>query len=173
MFNEVKKYHPVMRVLHWVMAICILLALGFIFAVDEDPSPQRFQLIGWHKALGVTVLMLIAFRLIARLLWKTPEPVAQSKALMMLSKIVHVCFYVLMFTVPLVGWLYSNSKGYGVSYFGFFDMPILIDKSPEIADTLKEAHEIQGLALLFIFILHVLGVIYHVMKRDGTLKRMV
>ena len=168
------KYHPIARLVHWVMALLIIAALGIALSIDDMPlSPDKIKLISWHKALGITVLCLLAFRLITKLLVDAPAPVKQSPIKMKLTSFVHIVFYILMFAVPLNGWLYSNSSGYGVSYFGLFELPMLIEANEALSHQLKEIHETIGILLLVLVVLHILAVIYHSFKKDGTLKRMV
>ena len=62
------KYDGVAQTLHWVMAagMIFLLCLG-LYMSDLEPAPAKFQLYGLHKALGMTMLILI----VARILWRT------------------------------------------------------------------------------------------------------
>jgi cytochrome b561 len=171
---QTKKYHLVIRILHWVMAICILWALGIVLSIDGMPlSPEKIKLIGLHKSLGMTVLALVAVRLIARLIWKAPAPIDPNPWIVRASQLTTIGFYILMFAVPLAGWVYSNSKGYGVSWFNLFELPRLTGENELLSHKVHEAHEVLGYTLLVLFVIHVLGVIYHLIKRDRTLMRMI
>jgi cytochrome b561 len=46
-----------------------------------------------------------------------------------LSRVTHVSLYVLLFAMPLSGWLMSSAKNYSVSWFGAFSWPNLIEPS--------------------------------------------
>ncbi len=57
-------YTTMAKALHWLMALLLfgLLALGF-YMQDLPLSPQKLQLYSWHKWAGVTVFLLVIFRL--------------------------------------------------------------------------------------------------------------
>ena len=42
------------------------------------------------------------------------------------ARLVHLCFYALMFALPVTGWLMSSAGGFPVSFLGLFDLPDLI-----------------------------------------------
>jgi len=46
-----------------------------------------------------------------------------------LARATHVAFYVLLFAMPLTGWMMSSAKKYSVSWFGLFTWPNLIGKN--------------------------------------------
>jgi cytochrome b561 len=43
-----------------------------------------------------------------------------------IARFVHLCFYGLMFALPISGWLMSSAAGIPVSLFGLFDLPELV-----------------------------------------------
>ena len=170
----IERYSVAQRVLHWLVAGLIIAALGLAFYTDDMPlSPKKIQYIAWHKSLGISVLTLVAIRLVIRLLTKQPKPINAPAWQNYLAACVHGGLYVLMFVVPLCGWLSSNSHGYGVRYFGWFDLPRLIEANESLAHQLKEAHEVLGFSLLALVVLHVAASVYHALKKDGTIRRML
>jgi len=162
------RYTNIAVLLHWVMALLILITWSIAIAVGDMPlSPARIAGLSWHKWLGTTIFFLVLFRL----LWRashpappldTPMPAWQKKA----AHLLHLALYFLMFTIPLVGWLMSSAKGYTVNYFGLFELPDLVEKDKALGHQLKEVHE----ALVG---LHILAALKHqLIDKDGLLSRM-
>jgi cytochrome b561 len=86
----------------------------------------------------------------------------------------HAILYVLMFAIPFSGWLVTSAAGIPVIYLNLWELPQLLPKNPEWADSLKEVHKVLNLALLSLVIVHVLAALkHHVIDRDRTLVRML
>ena len=54
-----------------------------------------------------------------------PLPADMHRVERLLARATHLCFYVLLFAMPLSGWLLSSAKNYSVSWFGAFTWPNL------------------------------------------------
>jgi len=141
---------------------------------DMPLSPLRIVGFSWHKWLGITVLFLVIIRLLWRATHPAPKldlkmPIWQEKVM----ALTHVALYLLMFAIPLVGWLMSSAKGYTVNYFGLFDLPDLVGKDKALGHQLKEVHELLANVLVALVGLHVLAALKHqFIDKDGLLGRM-
>lgn len=169
------RYSPVMIALHWLMALLIIgaFALGFIMT-DMRISPTKLQFYAWHKWLGVTVLGLAAFRLISRLLSQVPAPVAGPAWQEKLAAGTHLALYVLMFAVPVSGYLHTYAAGYPVVYLGMFELPAPFPPQPEWKHTLEEIHEVLSKLMLVTLLMHIAGAIKHqVIDKDRIFLRMM
>ncbi|WP_297575459.1 cytochrome b [uncultured Deefgea sp.] len=171
-----KNYDPLQISLHWLMALLII--AGFILAwvfADMPLSPDKFKMINWHKWTGITVLGLFFVRFGYKLLKGTPAVDPQLPAMQRKLVIgVHHLLYLLMFSLPLVGWLMSSAKGFTVVYLGKFELPNLIQKNEVIGNWLASAHEVIAYTLLTLIVLHIAGAIKHqVIDKDATLARML
>jgi len=169
------RYNPVSIVLHWLMAAIIILTWSIAITISDMPlSPMRIAGYSWHKWLGLTVLALVVIRLIWRGLHPAPKltipmPLWQERAM----QATHIALYLLMFSIPLVGWLMSSAKGYTVNYFGLFELPDLLPKDKVLGHQLKEVHEYLADLLVALFSLHVLAALKHqFIDKDGLLSRM-
>jgi hypothetical protein len=61
-------------VLHWLVAGLIIATFIWGLVVADMPlSPAKFKYIAWHKWAGITVLALVAVRLLVRVLKRPPE----------------------------------------------------------------------------------------------------
>jgi cytochrome b561 len=91
-----------------------------------------------------------------------------------LAHATHIAFYVLLFAMPLTGWLMSSAKNYSVSWFGVFTWPNLIAKSETAFDLLRSTHHILSYTLFAIAVLHVLAALkHHFWDKDTVLLRML
>ena len=169
-------YTATAKLIHWLMATLLfgLLALG-CYMTDLPFSPQKLQLYSWHKWAGVTVFLLLIFRLLWRLK-NPPPPLPESmpKATQWVAHAGHFALYALMAAIPLSGWLMSSAKGFQTVWFGVLPLPDLLSKDLLVAEVLKEVHETLNWVLVSLVIGHAAAAIkHHVVERDGVLTRML
>lgn len=173
------RYHPVARVLHWVLALALvgLFAMG-LYMADLPFSPQRLKLYNWHKWIGVSVLTLSFVRLFWRLMFRPPALPASIEDRMpawqrWAHHATHGGLYLLFFAVPLLGWAYSSAAGFPIVVFGVLPLPDFVLVSESLADVLKESHGIAAYAMAALVLLHAAGAIKHqFIDRDGLMDRM-
>jgi cytochrome b561 len=85
----------------------------------------------------------------------------------------HWALYILMFAQPLSGILMTQSAGFPVSFFGLFEFPVLLDKSPEFAEFFRAMHGTVWILLVLASIGHAGAAIHHhFFKKDNVLKQM-
>ena len=160
---------------HWLLALLITGSFAFgLYMVDLPFSPARLKQYNWHKWAGITILALSALRLLWRLSHRPPAfsantPRWQATA----SHVTHGLLYLLFFAAPLAGWAYSSAAGFPVVYFGLFQLPDLVARSPELASTLKLVHRVLTYSLAALVVLHVAAALKHQwIDRDRLLARM-
>jgi cytochrome b561 len=170
------RYGAVAQTFHWLIAT--LVVIQFILANMQEDLPigvHKLALLARHKSFGMTVLMLAVLRLLWRL--KNPPPELPSGMTVLerrLAQATHAAFYVLLFAMPLTGWLMSSAKNYSVSWFGLFTWPNLIAKNETAFELLRSTHDILSGVLLTIAVLHVLAALkHHFWHRDDVLLRML
>lgn len=194
--NNNIKYTNVAIALHWLIGIAILFMfvlgwfmtelpkempkttsfdifnLGLItWGVEEEQSQRSFYF-NLHKSVGLSLLMLIVLRMYWRFTHRPPAFLNSMKLWeKRLAKATHHSLYLLMFLIPLSGIIMSAGSKYGIKWFGIKVIPGFDDKA--IRELFYEFHEIFGLLLLLILILHILGAVKHsIVDKDGTLRRM-
>ncbi|MEQ1705258.1 MAG: cytochrome b [Rickettsiales bacterium] len=174
--NTLQTYGVIAKIFHWLMAVLIivLLAVGLIMA-DMENSPDKFKLIAIHKEVGIVVLFLASLRLSWKILDVSPLlPDSLGKMAKLGAKLGHFGLYVLMFAMPITGWLMSSAAGFPVSMFGFFVMPNLIAPDKEFSHDMNELHEILAWILMGLIALHIIAaLLHHFYYRDNTLIRML
>ena len=165
-------------VLHWLIAVLIILNVTAAWVSEDMPKPDRAMIMGNHKAIGIAILLLTVLRIVWRVAHRPPAMIETLKAWeAALARVTHVVFYFLMLAIPLSGWAMSSAfgKGKGVSIFGLFTMPALpVAYDKPTAEMFAEMHEVLATLMLVLFALHVAGALKHqFLDRDGTLRRMV
>jgi cytochrome b561 len=136
-------------------------------------SPQRLKLYSWHKWAGVVILALSVVRLLVRLRGPVPQDLAMPAWQRGAAHATHHALYLLFFAVPLVGWAYSSAAGFPVVWFGVLPLPDFVPVDKQLADTLKELHELLAYALGALVLLHIAAALKHqLVDRDGLMERM-
>ena len=175
--NTADRWGGVSKTRHWLIALLIL-ALGIVgLLMGELPkTPKYFWVYTAHKSIGISVLALVALRLLWRLHAGAPKPVPGTPSWQeRVASATHWLLYVLMFAIPLAGWLYDSASGLRpFKLFGLFEMPKLVAPSEQAAQLSPALHEWGFWALILLVLAHAGAAFYHhVHQRDATLARML
>ncbi len=175
--NEPERYGRVSRIVHWTTAILFIALIPIGIFASMIPTDSWFVRPYYvvHKTIGVTVFVLLVFRLLWNRHSKRPELDASLKpAERKWAHRVHITLYVMMLAVPITGYVMTSMHGFG-TYIFEWEIPPILPKS--------QAYIIWGtfhkylLPYLLYIILgaHILGALKHhfIDKHDGALKRMV
>lgn len=168
-------YTATAQLLHWVLALAIvgMLVMG-LYMEDLPFTPLKFQLFQLHKSIGITILLLV----FVRLMWRFTHPAPMLPAHMprwqkAAAHTTHALLYVLMFAMPLSGYLMSDAAGYHPNWFGI-NVPILLHPNPDLALTFSWAHGIGANLFWALLAAHVgAALFHHVIVKDNTLRRML
>lgn len=171
------RYTKPAMLLHWLTALLIVAAfsLGLVMVDIPGFTPSKLKYYSWHKWLGVTVFALAVLRVLWRKANRPPPPPAgmpqwQVKA----ADAMHVLLYVLIFAVPLSGYLYTTAAKVPVVYLGLFQIPALFEGNAELKALFKPVHYWLTMSLAALVAVHVLAALkHHFIDRDGVLKRML
>ena len=78
-----------------------------------------------------------------------------------------------MLAQPLSGIMKSQAAGFPVSFFGFFDLPVFLDKDPELARIFLTMHGTVWILLVIAVVGHAGAALHHhFIKKDNVLKQM-
>ena len=170
------RYGALAQLFHWVIAA--LIVTQFVLARIADGLPlgaRKLGLLARHKSVGMTILMLAILRLLWRLKSAPPAlPSGMSRFEQIAARWTHLAFYVLLFAMPLTGWMMSSAKNYSVSWFGLFTWPNLIGKNEAAFDFLRTTHDALSYVLFAVAVLHILAALkHHFWDRDDVLVRML
>lgn len=168
------RYSPVSLTLHWLIAALVVTQIVLITAHEAVDGPDPY--IGWHKSVGLLILVLT----LARLAWRAfnpaiPLPSDMPRWQKPLARATHVLFYVVLLVMPLTGWLASSAAGREIPWFGLFNWPLLpIGGGRETAGGFMGVHELVVKGLYVLIALHVIGALkHHFVDRDNVLHRML
>jgi cytochrome b561 len=174
--NTSKRYGTLSIGLHWIMLLLLIAVYASINLRELYPkgSDLREALKTWHFMLGLCVFALVSLRIYARLSEPTPSITPKPMPWQNLSaNVMHIALYAFMICMPLLGWLLLSANGKPILFFGI-ELPELIGKNKDIADSIKEIHETIGTAGYYLVGAHALAALYHhYVKRDNTLIRML
>jgi cytochrome b561 len=171
-----RRYTPMAQTLHWLIAL--LIVLQFVLAKMAAHLPlgmRKLSLLAEHKSVGMTVLALAIMRLGWRLTHAPPPlPAEMRRVERWLAMASHISFYVILFAMPLSGWLMSSAKNYSVSWFGIFTWPNLIEPNEAAFNSLKALHHLLGTLLIVLASTHILAALkHHFWNKDDVLVRML
>ena len=135
-------------------------------------------IIGLHKSTGILILVLTVGRLLWRLTHR-PPPLADTvkgweKGL---AHAVHWSFYLLMFALPITGWLMTSAgaRKYPIDFYGLFPIPFLpVAQDKSAANIYAERHELLGFIVAALILLHIAAALkHHLFDKDNTVLRML
>jgi cytochrome b561 len=173
--NTADSYGIVAKGFHWLLFLMLGFSLiaGNVLA-SMPKGPEKLQAAGMHKSFGVLLLLLILARFVWRLINETPKDPEGTPAIQrLLAHAMHWALYALMFAQPLTGILMSQAAGYPVSFFGLFELPVLLDKDPSLAQFFRGAHGIVWILLLTAVVGHAGAALHHhFIRKDNVLKQM-
>ncbi len=169
-------YTATAKALHWGIALLIFaqLALG-VYMTDLELSPAKLQIYAWHKWTGVTLFLLVVVRVVWRIAHHPPAlPEHMRRLEQFVAHAGHYLLYVLMFTIPLSGWLMSSAKGVQTVWFGVLPIPDVLAKDKVLGDLLQTVHMSLNLGLGVLVLGHVGAALkHHFIDKDEVLIRML
>lgn len=173
MSAEVKRYSTAMIVLHWGLALAIVLAAGFGALVLDGMANDNVHkpgLLKMHLELGSLVLLFTVVRLVVRA--RTPRPAPLTSGNVAADKLaigVQHLMYALTIFAALAGMMLAYKAGlFAILYQHAGSLPENFDD--------YAAHEVHGwlaYALLGAAALHLLGALkQQFVLKNGILSRM-
>ncbi len=170
------RYTKTAKGLHWLMAVLFFGMLGLGFYMQGLPlSPDKLKLYSWHKWVGVTVFLLALFRIAWRVTHQPPPlPGSMPRLIQIAAHAGHHMLYMLMFLIPLSGWLMSSAKGFQTVWFGILPLPDLIEKNKLLGDLLQTVHVSLNYLFIAVLIGHIGAALkHHFIDKDDILTRML
>jgi cytochrome b561 len=169
------RYTRTAIVLHWTIAILVIgqFAWGWwMQEIPKLPAGPRAEAFNLHKSIGMTLLLLMALRL----MWRSGHPAPPLPPMpswqAAFARTTHVLLYVALIVQPLVGYLGSEVSGYPVRYFGM-TLPGWAGKHADLKEFLSSVHLANSWLIATLVLMHVAGALKHALiDRDGLLTRM-
>jgi len=161
--------------LHWIMAILLIgLVIMGLYMTWIPWSTTKLALFGWHKEYGILALFLVLLRIAWRIQNVLPSLSSLAPAERIVARTAHWIFYLLMFVIPITGWLITSTAGLPISFFGLFVLPNLVPSNQETMVLFQTIHKWLNYALIAIFCLHVTAALkHHFINKDDILRRII
>jgi cytochrome b561 len=170
-----ERYTRVAVILHWLLALLILGQIGFGWFLEEIPrgTPARTIYVNLHKSIGMTLGVIILFRLYWRSTHAAPAlptsvPVWEQWA----ARVSHTTLYACMLLMPLTGYIASNFSKWGVNFYNVIKLPPWGVENERVYDFFNTSHEVVSYLFVALIALHVLAALRHLFRRDGIFGRM-
>src|SRR5580658_3167197 len=162
------------RLLHWLMAICILSMLFIGVGMVSTAAPKYLTLVQIHKPLGIAILVLALIRLALRLAYGSPAlPADLPEPIKLGAYLSQYAFYGLMIAMPLLGWGMLSAASYPVVLFGSVHLPSILPLSPSLHTLLWHAHYYLAFAFFALILMHVAAILFHkLIRNDGIFETM-
>ncbi|MEM9431583.1 MAG: cytochrome b [Pseudomonadota bacterium] len=180
-FNSSHSYGGLTKLCHWAMVLVFAFQyVGAAIMTNIDWGarflglPQSFYY-DWHKSVGLVALVIAIVRLSNRSVGRLPDWAPTITTFE--QKLVHrmeQLLYLSMFLMPITGYLYVMSGGFGVLFFGVWKLPNPIGKWEAMMLVTKWSHIICSFVLLGAIIGHIGLVVRHqFVIKDNLLRRML
>jgi cytochrome b561 len=174
--NVPDRYGRVAIALHWLIAVLILAQIAFGWFLEEIPrgTPMRGFYVNLHKSTGLTIALLIVFRLG----WRLAHPPPQLPSFVptwerMASRVNHLGLYICMLVMPSSGYIASNFSKFGVKLFNVVLLPPWGIDDKRIYAVFNTAHVATSYLFVGLIALHVFAAVRHAFRHDGVFARMV
>ncbi|MRH78311.1 cytochrome b [Spiribacter sp. C176] len=175
--NTTESWGSPAKWLHWLMALGILgtMTLGVVM-VNLPMSALKFELYAIHKSIGMTLLVLALLRISWR--WMNPVvPVLPSSLPAYERRLAgwaHGLFYVLLFAMPISGYVINSAANFPLNVFGLVQVPNVVPESESVSAVATWVHASLFWFFAGLIAIHVAGALrHHFILKDGILLRML
>jgi cytochrome b561 len=174
MTTHPKRFAAAQRLLHWLMAACILAMLFIGVGMVSTVKPKYLTLVQIHKPLGIAILLLALLRLGLRFAYGAPALPADLPPFIKLgAEMSQYAFYALMIGMPLIGWGMLSAAEYPVVLFGSVHLPSILPVSPALHTLLWRAHYCLAFLFFATILLHAGAILFHkLIRNDGVFETM-
>lgn len=161
--NSSTQYGLIARLLHWA-SVAMLLTLIVISSQfsDQDPGPQKLELVIRHASLGMIFLVLMLTRLLWRNLNQNPIYSYSIQPWQKLAAIsLHRSIYVILITQCVLGLLMLLTSGEPLHFFDWLEWPPLFAKVDDLHEVVRGLHYLVSVMIYPLFAVHITAAIYH------------
>jgi cytochrome b561 len=169
-------YTPTAKSLHWLIVALLIAQFTFAWTMPHiGRNTPVTTLISLHFTFGIIILLVAIIRLVWRAMHGEPVPHAGLPPWQVRSaRAIHWALYVLLFVVPILGWINASYRGMPVVMFGLELPPLIGRRAPGWGWTGDVHTWIAEYGMLGLVGLHVTAGLYHYyVRRDGVLQRML
>lgn len=173
--KDAKQYDSVIKIIHWTMAVLFLMMFVCAYTmINLSSGAVKGKLYDLHKATGLLLFGLFTLRLFWRCTHQPPKlsfsiPAWQRRA----AKLNIIFLYVVMFLMPVSGFLTSTLGGHEISIYWIFRIaPLAHDKA--LSEFFSQTHLAISYIIIALLSIHILGALFHhYIQKEPILKRML
>ncbi|RVT82204.1 cytochrome b [Rhodobacteraceae bacterium CCMM004] len=170
----IRRYHPALVLLHWLIAVLLFAALGIGWLVlSEIPNsdPGKLTVLRAHMIAGAVLLILTVVRLAVRRRTAHPPPAESGHPLLdTLAVAMHWALYAAV--LAMIGSGIALSAAAGLPEVVFFGSGAALPADFD-AYAARTVHGAVATLLGVLILGHVAAALYHhLIRRDGLLRRM-
>lgn len=169
------QYDATAKAFHWLIVALLLVQypIGWLM-----PDIHRGMTPGVAMTLHISFGILILLVIVLRLIWRLTHRVAPESSLPRWQRAgaeaVHWLLYALALATTLTGWLFASFRGWSISFFYLFPLPMLASDNAAAGRAINGLHQAMEWSLLAFITLHVLAAVAHrLIYRDRILQRML
>jgi cytochrome b561 len=179
------RYTRTAVVLHWSIALLILVNVTLGLSGDSVPDDWARPVIDTHKSIGITVLGLVLMRILWRSIHPAPAlPAHYPRWERWFAHGAHFLLYAVILALPISGWMHDSAwkdaDSHPMSLFGLVPWPRIgwIEAIEPVTrerlhDVFGNVHKAFGYALYALVTLHIIGALKHQwFDRHKELQRM-
>jgi cytochrome b561 len=173
--NPHLQYGATAKFFHWLIVALLMVQypIGWLMP-DLHRNMKPGAPMTFHVSFGIVILTLIVLRLV----WRLTHPVAPESSLppwqRLSSEAVHWLLYVLVLATTVSGWLFASFRGWSLSFFYLFPLPMLASDNAEAGKAMDGLHQAAEWSLLVVIGLHVAAALAHIfIYRDRVMQRML
>ena len=169
-------YNGVAKALHWLILALLIAQFSFAWTMPHiGRNTPVTTLISLHFTFGVIIIAVAIVRLLWRLTHAEPPPEDGIPPWQTASaRVVHWLLYILLFVVPILGWMNASYRGMPVVMFGLELPQLIAARAPGWGWTGDIHVFLATYAMLGVVGLHVAAALYHYfVRRDRVLQRML
>lgn len=175
--NTEADYGWVHKILHWAVALTVFALFGlglWMTGLDYYHAWYR-EGPDLHRSMGMVLMLVMGVRLLWVLWQGKPKALPGHRRWeVILAGVVHVIFYVLVFTMGVSGYLISTADDRPVGVFDLVFIPSMGELVANQEDIAGEIHEGLAFTLIGLVVVHALAAVkHHFVDKDRTLKRMI
>jgi len=168
------QYGTTAKMFHWLIAGLLLVQYLIGWLMPDVHAGPPGEPMTFHISFGITILMLFLMRFV----WRLTHRVAPENSLpawqRLASEAMHWALYVLVLATTITGWLFASFRGWSVSFFYLFPLPMLASKSEANLKALDGWHQTMEWTLLVFIGIHVATALVHLfVYRDRIMQRML
>lgn len=171
-----KGYGNLSVALHWIISPIILFMLGLGYFMARLPKASEAAILPWyqlHKSLGLTVLFIIIFRLLVKLLGRRPDwQEHMPRWQQILATLTHTSLYLCMFFMPMSGLFMSSAAGKSPKFWGWFTVALPVPQSDTLAFIGYNIHFFCAWGFAALICLHIFALLHHRWHGMPSLSRM-